>query len=91
MRVFRVDNYDNGFSGNFVGFYLSKDDAESNCEFNNFHGTNQPEGDNPFSQITEFEVSDNLKFDINDTKEMMSDEIWGEGEIIEDYYYTANE
>ena len=83
-KIYRADDYMNNF-GDLIGFFLTKEEAESEIVFSN--PTNV--GNGTFSQITEFEVeSSKLEgIDINDNEAMLSGEIWGAGEIINNYYY----
>lgn len=83
IRIYRADQYTDNM-GDLIGFFLSKQEAESNIEF-----TVQSEvGDGTFSQITEFEVeSERLNgIDIKDNNTML--DIWGDGEIGSEFYYV---
>jgi|GEM_PF-3735925 len=83
-KIYRSDDYTNN-NGNLIGFFTSKEEAESEIEFSNpikiWDGT--------FSQITEFEVDSNKLegVDISDNEAMLSEEIWGSGEITNTFYY----
>lgn len=84
-KFFRADDYFQN-SGNIVGFFTTKAEAESEL----IHKERQPgpcEGD--FSQITEFVVpKERVKgVDPEETQLMLSQEIWGDATIIETYYY----
>ena len=84
-KIYRADDYTNNM-GNLIGFFTSKEEAESEIEFSNPTNVN----DGTFSQITEFEVNSN-KLEgvyISDNEIMLSEEIWGDGKIINDYYYN---
>jgi hypothetical protein len=85
VTIFRADNYDNNM-GNLEGFFLNKEDAESVLDYSNPITI----GDGNFGQITEFEVCEEALegVDINDTKKMLSEEIWGSGEVTNNYYYA---
>jgi len=84
-KIYRADDYTNNM-GDLIGFFTSKEEAESEIEFSNPTNVN----DGTFSQITEFEVNSN-KLEgvyISDNEIMLSEEIWGDGKIINDYYYN---
>ena len=84
-KIYRADDYTNNM-GDLIGFFTSKEEAESEIEFSNPANVN----DGTFSQITEFEVNSN-KLEgvyISDNEIMLSEEIWGDGKIINDYYYN---
>jgi hypothetical protein len=85
VTIFRADNYDNN-AGNLEGFFLNKEDAESVLDYSNPVTI----GDGNFGQITEFEVSEKALegIDVNDTKKMLSEEIWGSGKVTNNYYYA---
>ena len=82
--LYRADDYYKN-SGDIVGFFSTKEDAESEIEFSK--PTTQREG--TFSQITEFTIhSSAIKdVDVSDTERMIEEDIWGEGDIVNDYYY----
>lgn len=84
VKVYRADDYNNNM-GNIIGFFASKEEAEIELEFS--ESTNV--GDGTFSQITEFEIPESkLKgVCLSDTERMLEEDIWGSGEIINDYYY----
>lgn len=84
VKVYRADDYYNNM-GDIIGFFASKEEAESELEFS--EPTNV--GDGTFSQITEFEIPESkLKnVELSDTERMLEEDIWGSGEIINDYYY----
>jgi len=81
--IYRADDYQNNM-GDFLGFFTNIEDAKDELEFSN----EAKIGDGTFSQITEFTVltSEFEKGEIEDRDFMM--EIWGEGEIVKDYYFT---
>jgi hypothetical protein len=85
VTIFRADNYYSN-AGNLEGFFLNKEDAESVLDYSNPVTI----GDGNFGQITEFEVSEKVLegIDINDTKKMLSEEIWGSSEVTNNYYYA---
>lgn len=84
VKVYRADDYCNNM-GNIIGFFASKEEAESELEFSN--PTNVGVG--TFSQITEFEIPETILegVEFSDTERMLEEEIWGSGDIINDYYY----
>ena len=83
-KIYRVDDYYRN-AGDLVGFFLTKEEAESETEFT----TSCDVGDGTFSQIIEFEVdSDVLKgIDLADNEAMLSERIWGSGDILNEFYY----
>jgi len=85
VTIFRADNYYNN-AGNLEGFFLNKEDAESVLDYS----SPVTIGDGNFGQITEFEVIEEALegVDVNDTKKMLSEEIWGNGELTNNYYYA---
>ena len=80
--IYRADDYTNNM-GDLLGFFENLEDAKNELEFSN----ETKIGDGTFSQITEFTVltSEFEKGNIEDRDFMM--EIWGEGEIVKDYYF----
>ena len=84
-KIYRADDYTNNM-GNLIGFFASKEEAESEIEFSNPANVS----DGTFSQITEFKIDSNKLegVDISDNEIMLSKEIWGDGKIINDYYYN---
>jgi len=83
--IYRADDYFNN-TGQFLGFFIDKEDAKDALEFNN----ETKIGDGDFSQITGFTVSTSEfeKGDINDREFMMK--LWGESEIFNQYYYDES-
>ena len=83
-KIYRADDYYNNM-GDLLGFFSTKEDAESELEFSNPTKI----GDGTFSQITEFEVESSKleSVEISDNETMLSEEIWGNSHIINDYYY----
>lgn len=81
--IFRADNY-NSNTGNFEGFFLNIEDAKSRLNFENEVSS----ADGNFGQITEFKVAtvDFENGSITDEKFMM--ELWGDSEIVKDYYFA---
>ena len=84
ITIYRADDYYNN-GGTIVGFFYEKEDAESLIDCRN----PVPQAEGNFSLITEFIVEESRmkNVDINDNKTMLSQEIWGDGIIIADYYY----
>lgn len=81
--IYRAGDYTNN-TGDFLGFFNNFEEAKNELKF-----SDEAEiGDGTFSQITEFTVltSEFEKGDIEDKDFMM--EIWGEGEIVKDYFFT---
>ena len=82
--IFRADDYFNNM-GNFLGFFETKEEAEDELTFTN---ETETQHDN-YSQITEFQVDSrklcNVK--ISDNEKMLSYDIWGDADIIKNYYY----
>lgn len=87
VKVYRADDFHNSI-GNIIGFFASKEEAESEIEFS--EPTNV--GDGSFSQITEFEIPESKLegVELSDTERMLEEDIWGLGEIINDFYYNGN-
>ena len=83
--IYRAEDYKTNM-GNFLGFFYNLEDAKSELEFSN----EVKMANCTFSQITEFTVltSEFEKGNIEDISFMM--ELWGEGEIVKDYYFTKN-
>jgi len=83
--IYRADDYYKNM-GNIIGFFATKEKAEREIEFT----TPVKVADGTFSQITEFQISEEAMQDIelSDTKRMLEEDIWGSGEIINDFYYT---
>lgn len=84
VKVYRADDYYNNM-GDIIGFFQSKEEAEIWLEFT--EPTNV--GDGNFSQITEFEIPESKLegVELSDTERMLKEDIWGSGEIVNDYYY----
>ena len=82
--IYRADDYENDF-GNLVGFFGSMEKAKQEIEYSNPVRL----GYGNFSQITAFEIEyDKVKdVDISNNKLMLSDEIWGSGEITDTFYF----
>lgn len=84
VKVYRADDYFDNM-GSIIGFFPSKEEAEKELEFS------EPtyEYDGNFSQITEFEIPESKleSIDLSDTGRMLEEDVWGSGEIINDYYY----
>ena len=84
VKIYRVDEFNDNM-GNVIGFFASKEEAESKLEFSSPTNT----GDGTFSQITEFEIPESKLegVELSDTERMLDEGVWGSGEIINDYYY----
>jgi hypothetical protein len=84
-KIYRADDYTNNM-GDLIGFFSSKEEAESEIEFSNPANV----GDGTFSQITEFEVEGSKLegVELSDNEAVLSEKIWGSGIIINNYYYS---
>ena len=84
-KVYRADDYSHNM-GDIIGFFATKEEAENEITY--ARSTNIGDGD--FSQITEFEIpSHHLNgIELSDTQTMLSDAIWGAGELINEYYFN---
>ena len=80
QTFFRADDYISQV-GDFVGFFTSKEAAESEIEYN--EPCNATEGKH--SQITEFTVqTDKNPTDLSEAEIF---ELWADAEIKNDFYY----
>lgn len=78
MEAYRLDEY-HKTSGNLIGYYSTLEDALFDTDYRVFMG-NFGNDDIDYAQITHFEFSDELKDEDTTT-------IWGEGTILETYYF----
>lgn len=85
--VYRADSY-RANMGDLRGFFLTKEDAMHALRVEDSEEVDFAEGD--FEQITLFGVAphDLDGVDLGDDKAMLSEAIWGNGNIIETFYFN---
>ena len=88
LTIYRADDYNDAI-GNLVGFFPTLEEALQAVEFTNEEADEDSQGSFPHSKITVFKVDSKFEgeLDFNNREQMLSEEVWGNGDILTDLYY----